>query len=227
MMPRRLLRHFRGFHVVRDPRDILVSSYYSSLKTHSSENWPELDGHRKKLRSHSREDGLLLEMDFITDVFEALASWKYDDPRVLEVKMEDLMRNNYTVFLKIATHLGLVDENDESTSSISIQTKNQFRLIRNRAAASTPATKWLAAYPKKIPVLNLLGIIHRNRFAAKSGGRLPGAEDQGSHYRKGVAGDWRNHFTKKIENEFKMRHGNLLVKLGYEDNLDWTFAEES
>jgi lipopolysaccharide transport system ATP-binding protein len=71
--------------------------------------------------------------------------------------------------------------------------------------------------------LNLLGIVHRHRFAAKAGGREPGYVDESSHYRKGVAGDWTNHFTPAVEREFKRRHGHLLIKLGYTESFDWSF----
>jgi hypothetical protein len=213
------LEKFGGFHIIRDPRDILVSSYFSSLYSHATANWPELESHRAQLTATSKEEGLLLEMDFISDVFQALGSWNYDDPRILEVKMEDLMQNNYTEFLKIAVHMGLVDESDESTSSIVVQTRNQLGLLRNRLAAKTFALSWLASYPEKLPVLNFLGIVHRNRFAAMAAGRVPGKEDSSSHYRKGVSGDWHNHFTRTVEEKFKSRWGELFIKLGYEENL--------
>jgi len=213
---------FRGFHVVRDPRDILVSSYFSSLKTHSSANWPELEPHRKQLERIPKDQGLLLEMAFIVDVFEALDTWCYEDSRILEVKMEDLMKDNYSGFLKIFSHLGLIDEGDRSTSSVAVQFGDQVRLLRNRFAEKSAFLRWLAAYPGRVSVLQLLGIVHRHRFSAKAGGRKPGREDQGSHYRKGVAGDWRNHFTPEIEREFKARHGDLVVKMGYETDTNWS-----
>jgi hypothetical protein len=58
------------------------------------------------------------------------------------------------------------------------------------------------------------------RFSRVSG-RTPGQEDFNSHYRKGVAGDWRNHFTPKIKRAFKWRYGSLLLKSGYEKNHEW------
>jgi hypothetical protein len=41
------------------------------------------------------------------------------------------------------------------------------------------------------------------------------------HYRKGVAGDWRIHFTSVHIAAFKARYGDLLVKLGYEVDDHW------
>ena len=39
--------------------------------------------------------------------------------------------------------------------------------------------------------------------------------------RKGIAGDWKNHFNDKHKAIFKRNAGELLVKLGYEVNLEW------
>src|SRR5580700_2887646 len=32
----------KGFHVVRDPRDLIVSAYFSHLYSHPDQNWPRL-----------------------------------------------------------------------------------------------------------------------------------------------------------------------------------------
>jgi hypothetical protein len=162
-------------------------------------------------------------MEFISDVFESLQSWNYDDSRTVEIKMEDLMKDNYSGILEIMSHLCLVSQDDRSTSSVAIQMRNQLQMLRNRTAERWGFANWGASYPTVVPVLNLLGIIHRNRFAAKAGGRDRGDEDQSSHYRKGVAGDWRNHFTPVVEREFKDRWGDLVMTLGYEQNPDWSF----
>ncbi len=58
------------------------------------------------------------------------------------------------------------------------------------------------------------------RFSRLSG-RMAGQEDLNSHLRKGVAGDWKNHFTSKIKRAFKWRYGSLLVKSGYEKSSEW------
>lgn len=58
------------------------------------------------------------------------------------------------------------------------------------------------------------------RFSQMSG-RGRGEEDINSHFRKGVAGDWRNYFTPKMKRAFKQRYGDLLVKAGYEKNDRW------
>ena len=58
-------------------------------------------------------------------------------------------------------------------------------------------------------------------FEKLSKGRERGQEDPSSFYRKGVAGDWKNHFTEEDKRVFKEEAGELLIRLGYERDLDW------
>ena len=52
-------------------------------------------------------------------------------------------------------------------------------------------------------------------------GRKPGQEDRSSHFRKGVHGDWVNHFTPEHLQDFKERYEDLLFEFGYETEPDW------
>jgi lipopolysaccharide transport system ATP-binding protein len=63
-------------------------------------------------------------------------------------------------------------------------------------------------------------VIRAQRFEAQSG-RKPGTEDTHAHERKGIAGDWRNHFTDRVRAEFKRCYGSLLIATGYEKNFNW------
>jgi hypothetical protein len=58
-------------------------------------------------------------------------------------------------------------------------------------------------------------------FEHLSGGRSQGEEDSSSFYRKGVAGDWKNHFTQEDRRIFKEEAGELLIRLGYENDGGW------
>jgi lipopolysaccharide transport system ATP-binding protein len=60
-----------------------------------------------------------------------------------------------------------------------------------------------------------------NRFARVAGGRRRGEEDRMAHERKGVAGDWRRHFTPNVKAAFKARFGDLLIETGYARDFDW------
>lgn len=63
-------------------------------------------------------------------------------------------------------------------------------------------------------------VVERWTFKTKTG-RTPGEEDLGSHMRKGIVGDWRNHFTPRVRDCFKTRYADLLQKLGYEPTQEW------
>jgi hypothetical protein len=39
--------------------------------------------------------------------------------------------------------------------------------------------------------------------------------------RKGIAGDWKNHFDENHKAIFKRNAGEWLIKLGYEADLEW------
>ena len=57
-------------------------------------------------------------------------------------------------------------------------------------------------------------ILEDHRFdAGKAGG--------GTFFRKGVAGDWRNHFDAELKREFNAEAGDLLVEFGYEKDQAW------
>lgn len=58
-------------------------------------------------------------------------------------------------------------------------------------------------------------------FQKLSKGRERGEEDAASFFRKGVAGDWRSVFTENDKTIFKREAGELLVKLGYEQDERW------
>lgn len=63
--------------------------------------------------------------------------------------------------------------------------------------------------------------VERHSFQTRTG-RKPGQEDVSAHHRKGIAGDWRNHFTTRVADAFKERYGQLLIDTGYEKSMDWS-----
>ena len=71
---------------------------------------------------------------------------------------------------------------------------------------------------------HLIKIINELDFQAQTG-RNKGTEDKKSFLRKGISGDWKNYFDKDITNAFVTemdgRWNKILVKLGYEDSINW------
>jgi hypothetical protein len=215
----RRLERVRGFHVVRDPRDVTVSAYFSHLHSHSVAEWPELRAHRQRLQSLGRDEGLTAEMENLRWEFACMQSWHYDHPDILELRMEDLTADPYQTMIRIYGFLGLLDEDRFSLRKRALYPIFKgLRLLEGRLGARVA----LPVGPERLPVERLLGIVWENDFATKANGRAPGREDPRSHYRKGSAGDWRNHFTARHIAYFKEHFGDLLVTLGYERDREWT-----
>src|SRR5918996_430534 len=85
---------YKGFFVMRDPRDILISWYFSMRHSHTVlENVRKV---RETLDGMSFHDGILLAMDHLNTSghFQVLDSWvdaPRTDPNVLLVRFEDLI----------------------------------------------------------------------------------------------------------------------------------------
>jgi Sulfotransferase domain len=207
----------RGFHIVRDPRDVVVSAYFSHLYSHSTEAWPALIEHRGALEQLSREEGLLLEMKFRERQMLEMYNWDYSREDILELRMEDVVTRPYSQMLEVMSFLQLLDHRDlVPLRRIGWVLWKAIRRIEWRTGAS------FRIRPQAIPAERLLGIVWEHDFAKKSGGRKPGEEDPKSHFRKGQSGDWRNHFAPRHVRFFKDHYGDLLLKLGYETNSDWS-----
>lgn len=77
-----------------------------------------------------------------------------------------------------------------------------------------------AHFGAPLPAERVRRIVRKHAFSHVTG-REPGQEDASDFYRKGVAGDWRNHFSHAHKREFKARAGATLIALGYETGEDW------
>ncbi len=121
------LCNVRGFHVVRDPRDILVSGYFSHLKTHPTENWPKLKSFRKQLLSLSKSEGLTLEFDFMHKLWDRMSCWPVLHPDVLTVRLEDFGEQYIERFHSIFQFLGLFDLGLTERHFASIMEANSFK----------------------------------------------------------------------------------------------------
>lgn len=71
--------------------------------------------------------------------------------------------------------------------------------------------------------VKLRSVIDQVSFA-KASGRRPGEEAANDYFRKGVSGDWRNHFNREAAEIFAAHAGETLVELGYEVDQSWVAA---
>ena len=175
---------YLGFHVVRDPRDVIASAYFSHLKTHNTANWPKLIPFREKLQTVTKEEGLLMEIKFCEKQWQRMEAWPTRNSRAMTVRLEDFGIAYRSRFKSIFDFVGLFDRGLSEDAFDEIMT--------------------------------------RNAFQKRSGGRKHGEEDRSSHFRKGVHGDWRNHFNDDHVAAVKERLNDLLLKYEYETNPDWS-----
>lgn len=213
----------RGVHVVRDPRDILVSAYFSHLHSHQTKHWPELIPHRERLQELPKDEGLFAEMDFSHGQFEDMYRWNYTRKDVLELKMETFTRSPVQGFQEIMDFMGWL----EGPKNEAERWGKNVLLLFNRVMYKAHHTLSPTLIPSYLWPLSGLSPARIRRFAEErsfsrlSGGRSKGEEDKKSHYRKGRAGDWKNHFSKEHKHVFKERYNDLIVKLGYETDENW------
>lgn len=106
------LAPYRGIHIMRDPRDMIVSSYHYHKWTH--ETWvhrPDDAGetYQEKLNRVDKTAGLFMEIDhFIFFYRQTLADWSLEDPDILEVAYADLMGDQREeIYEAMFAHLGL------------------------------------------------------------------------------------------------------------------------
>ena len=212
------LRNFKGFHVIRDPRDLVVSGYFSHLYSHPVDQHYRLAKHRKQLQTVSLDEGLQLEMQFSTTLIEDMASWDYSidaatAQNILQYKMEDLTQHPYKHLLAIFRFMDLLVESPAD--------KVQLFFIRAIRRTSQIISHPVKLSNRKISKKDLSTILEQHSFEKMTGGRMPGQEDQKSHYRKGQPGDWVNYFKPQHIEYFVEYYNPVLLKLGYETDPNW------
>lgn len=174
-----------GSHIIRDPRDMIVSGYFYHLWC--SEKWchikkPKYNNYtyQELLNSVPQEEGIAIEIDRVKWDVNHMSNWDYSNPNFIEIRLEDIVKNEKGMMIKVFQNYGF--RNEDLTRAISIYEKYSFEKIARRKR---------------------------------------GEENKQKHFRKGVSGDWRNHFTPKHKEIFKELYQDVLIKLGYEQDNNW------
>jgi hypothetical protein len=171
----------RAVHLFRDPRDMVVSGYFSHRNSHPIEVdgviWKELIRHRINLLKMDKDAGMAAEVEFSGYFLDHLLSWDYDAPNTLAVRMEDLISDSVGQWRRALAHWQVLDQLPDGYLDELLRTYTFDQLA--------------------------------------GGGRKIGQEDETSHYRKGIPGDWRNHLTDEHLTLFRKRYGDLVERLGY------------
>jgi hypothetical protein len=173
--------------------------------------------HRKALRSLSKEEGLLKEMQFSRPFFQAMRSWNYEQDHILEIKMEVLTGDPDAEFRRVLRHLGLYPERGTQTQTSLLHQGRQwanrltYKLHHELPLPLPRGVTRESSVHRDI----LASIIDQHRFEKITGGRSKGDEDPESHLRKGEPGDWKRHFTDRVAQAFEKTYGDLVTQLGY------------
>jgi hypothetical protein len=127
----------RTVYIFRDPRDIVVSGYYSQLKTHSV--MQGLEARRKALSAMSVDEGLLFALDYGEQFLRDMATWVgVDDPDVRCFRLEDISGDPQRQVPELLAHCGVEltpAELDRLLSETSREALQQ-RDLAQRAAGS-------------------------------------------------------------------------------------------
>ena len=173
---------YRGMHLIRDPRDLIVSGCYYHQK--STETWlhvphQKYNGmtYQEKINSFpSMHDRLLFEMEEgAAGAIRDMSQWNYRNPAFIEVKYEDLIADyDLTLFHQIFSFIGV--EGKMIPKALELAWKNS--LFSNRLAPNF-------------------------------------------HRRSGKASQWTQYFESSHKQRFLELFGDVLVRLGYEEDNTW------
>jgi hypothetical protein len=130
----------RGFHVIRDPRDILVSMYFSHKNSHvvSDPRAGEILQNRALLSKADKGEGLLYLMEhseYFGRVMREIERWDYDRENYYETKFETLTARPLDEFAEVFAFLGLSVD------------RSALRDIIERNTFSTMKRRWDEKHP--------------------------------------------------------------------------------
>ena len=192
--PKSLISHpeARFIHVIRDPRDVLLSGMRYHLTAPL--------GNEKALREKRREWGglnyqqylnaipttyrrLMFEMEHIHhETIEQMVGWDRSNPNARELRYEDLIvDHDCTLFRSVLTEFGI----DGLDIDALVQAYWDEALFGGKA---TPEAR-------------------KGQHAA--------------HIKSGKPAQWKTKMPRTIAEEYARRYGRHLKALGYADNDDW------
>lgn len=128
-----------------------------------------------------------------------------------------LGKNTWTMEASTRTWSDAIDAQLEYADTYDIFALSYEELLSNGSILVGKILEFLAIPTDAETNENMLGLSSIKSLT----GRNEGQENQKSFYRKGVSGDWRNHFSESDKAVFKSVTGDRLRRLGYERSNSW------
>ena len=181
------------FVVLRDGRDIMISFYYYSLFNNDLLNTRLVEITKRELRFDDYDD------------------IKNNLPEFIQYKFT---RKRHPMFSRFFTW----------TEFVNSWIDKDMPFIRYENLLQDPAKELGRAIYKVCKVKpdeSLLRQIAEKYSFKNLSKRNPGQENKHSFLRKGIAGDWKNHFSREARQVFHKFAGRELIKLGYEVDDSW------
>lgn len=191
-------RLHRVIYLMRDGRDTMVSLYFHRMRAIAT----ELD--RPFNVAMKRRYEKLFGAGFDTDDTHAHLG-KFIESEMLHPRMSRLHWGDHV--------LGWLSMRDRLSSVVMYENL--------RADPAGEMQRITSGLDLNIDAENVRQTVDRFSFSKMAGGRQPGHENRQSFIRKGVVGDWRNHFNREAGEIFDHFAGDALVAAGYEPDRNW------
>ena len=128
---------YRTIYVFRDPRELVVSGYYSATKSHRPMNYrkaPQAEAMRTAMRAMSRDLALSYSLETLAERLREMATWvDVKDENVALFRLEDIEENPKEEVGRALAHCGVHLSEDElerviaETSRSSLQKQDLAR----------------------------------------------------------------------------------------------------
>ena len=186
----------RVYYLCRDGRDVCTSMFFFCLRALAHENVAMRNYYAAKLPQAARED------------------WRAEDSREHMPKFIETWATN-----PMGCRITWKDHVEQwALGRPHVITISYEELRADCAAALSRIIPLHVDGP--LDQEKIARVVGRHSFANQSG-RQPGSQDANSFMRKGVVGDWRNHFNEAAAQAFNQHAGELLIQLGYERDQTW------
>lgn len=206
------MKHHRNCKIIylfRDPRDWLVSAYHFFRHSTLERGF---DADQVSARSHVfSEDGSDMEEFFIK-----MIDGDYVPPG----------KKMIYVFPSVST---LLEDRLNFQNNANVFFADYERARLDPVPFYADLAKWVVGSDRLPDAIGEDDLRHAGElgsFKHQSDGKVAEGESEkvqnaGGWLRKGMPGEWKDHFSPALKRYFKEQTGTLMVDTGYEQNMDW------